>query len=116
MSKNNIIGDNIRRLIKENHITQAALAEAVGTSRQQIGAFVNGRHSPNTITLVKIADVLGVTQYDLLGSDKDNKIADTGRFVLAHPTLSRITDMVKDDTITDDQLNKVVEVITSLKQ
>lgn len=119
----NLIGDNIRRILAINKKTgkagvphtQVELAAALGTTKQQVGAYVNGRYVMSTATLLKTADVLGVTQYDLTGTAEDMEIVDIGRFVKSKPVLHKIVDMLKNDVVTEDQLQKVVEVITSLK-
>lgn len=120
---NKIIGDNIRRILADNKKTgkagvphtQVALAAALGTTKQQVGAYVNGRYVMSTATLLKTAEVLGVTQYDLTGTAEDMEIVDIGRFVKSKPVLHKIVDMLKNDVVTEDQLQKVVDVITSLK-
>lgn len=119
----NLIGDNIRRILAINKKTgkagvphtQVELAAALGTTKQQVGAYVNGRYVMSTATLLKMADVLGVTQYDLTGTAEDMEIVDIGRFVKSKPVLHKIVDMLKNDVVTEDQLQKVVDVITSLK-
>lgn len=119
----NLIGDNIRRILAINKKTgkagvphtQVELASALGTTKQQVGAYVNGRYVMSTATLLKTADVLGVTQYDLTGTAEDMEIVDIGRFVKSKPVLHKIVDMLKNDVVTEDQLQKVVDVITSLK-
>ena len=120
---NKIIGDNIRRILTENKKTgkpgvphtQVELAAALGTTKQQIGAWVNGRYVMSTHTLLKTDEALGVTQYDLTGTAEDLEIVDIGRFVESRPALREIVDMLKNGVVTDDQLQKVVEVITTLK-
>lgn len=119
----NLIGDNIRRILADNKktgkagvpYTQVDLAEAMGTTRQQIGAYVNGRHIMGTATILKMADVLGVTQYELIGTEEDQTIFAIGREVAKSPVLKELFEKVVAGEITDNQLNKVVEVITSLK-
>lgn len=119
----NPIGGNIRRILAINKKTgkagvphtQVELAAALGTTKQQVGAYVNGRYVMSTATLLKTADVLGVTQYDLTGTAEDMEIVDIGRFVKSKPVLHKIVDMLKNDVVTEDQLQKVVDVITSLK-
>lgn len=120
---NKIIGDNIRRILAENKKTgkvgvprtQVELATALGTTKQQVGAYVNGRYVMSTHTLLKTAEALGVTQYDLTGTAEDLEIVNIGRFVKSTPVLLNIIDMLKNGVVTDVQLQKVVEVITSLK-
>lgn len=120
---NKIIGDNIRRILAENKKTgkagvphtQVELAAMLGTTKQQIGAYVNGRYVMSTHTLLKTAEALGVTQYDLTGTAEDLDTVNVGRFVKSTPVLLNIVDMLKNGVVTDDQLQKVVDVITSLK-
>lgn len=120
---NKIIGDNIRRILADNKKTgktgvprtQVELAAALGTTKQQVGAYVNGRYVMSTHTLLKTADALGVTQYDLTGTAEDLEIVNIGRFVKSTPALFEIVNMIKNGVVTDDQLRKVVEIITSLK-
>lgn len=120
---NKIIGDNIRRILAYNKKTgkpevprtQVELAKALGTTKQQVGAYVNGRYVMSTHTLLKTAEALGVTQYDLTGTAEDLDTVNIGRFVKSTPVLLKIVDMIKNGVITEDQLQKVVEVITSLK-
>lgn len=120
---NNIIGNNIRRILAENKRTgkvgvphtQVELAAALGTTKQQIGAYVNNRYVMSTHTLLKTAEALGVTQYDLTGTAEDLEIVNIGRFVKSTPALLEIVDMMKNGVVTDGQLQKVVEIITSLK-
>jgi transcriptional regulator with XRE-family HTH domain len=120
---NKIIGDNIRRILSENKKTgkagvprtQVELATALGTTKQQVGAYVNGRYVMSTHTLLKTAEALGVTQYDLTGTAEDLEIVNIGRFVKSTPVLLNIIDMLKNGVVTEDQLQKVVEIITSLK-
>lgn len=119
----NLIGDNIRRILADNKktgkagvpYTQVDLAEAMGTTRQQIGAYVNGRHIMGTATILKMADVLSVTQYELIGTEEDQTIFAIGREVAKSPILKELFEKVVAGEITDEQLNKVVEIITSLK-
>lgn len=123
MTNKKIIGDNIRRILAENKKTgkpgvphtQVELAAALGTSKQQVGSYVNGRHVMSAKALLKTAEALGVTQYELTGTAEDMKIVDIRRFVESRPVLLQIVDMIKNGVITEDQLQKVVEIITSLK-
>ena len=95
--------------------TQVELAAALGTSKQQVGSYVNGRHVMSAKALLKTAEALGVTQYDLTGTAEDLEIVNIRRFVKSTPVLLNIVDMLKNGVVTDVQLQKVVEVITSLK-
>ena len=51
------IGNRVRELRDAHqHMTQQALAEAVGVSRQTIIAIENGRYSPSLEVAIKIAE------------------------------------------------------------
>jgi len=56
------IVNNIRRLrFDHDEMTQKALAEAVGVSRQTIVAIEKDKYSPSLEVAFKIADVFNVT-------------------------------------------------------
>lgn len=64
MSKS--IANTIRRLrFDHNEMTQKALADAVGVSRQTIVAIEKGKYSPSLEVAFKIADVFNVTIADV---------------------------------------------------
>lgn len=55
------IGENIRRIRIEKHMTQKELGEKLGgISQQQIGQWETGKANPKIETLIKIASILGV--------------------------------------------------------
>lgn len=119
----NLIGDNIRRILANNKATrkngvpytQVELAEAIGTTKQQIGAYVNGRHVMGTAILLKMADVLGVTQYELIGTEEDQTIFAIGREVAKSPILKELVEKVVAGEVTDEQLTAVLKIIDTLK-
>lgn len=119
----NLIGDNIRRILADNKktgkagvpYTQVKLAEAMGTTRQQIGAYVNGRHIMSTATLLKMADVLDVTQYELMGTEEDQTIFAIGKEVAKSPILKELVEKVVAGEVTDEQLTAVLKIIDTLK-
>lgn len=119
----NLIGDNVRRILADNKktgkagvpYTQVELAEAMGTTRQQIGAYVNGRHIMSTATLLKMADVLDVTQYELMGTEEDQTIFAIGKEVAKSPILKELVEKVVAGEVTDEQLTAVLKIIDTLK-
>lgn len=52
------IGQRITELRQQNHISQKQLAEALGISRQAISKWENDLTSPDTLNLIRLADVL----------------------------------------------------------
>jgi putative transcriptional regulator len=56
-----MIRNNIRRLrFDHEEMTQQALAERVGVTRQTVNAIELGKYSPSLETAFRIADVFGV--------------------------------------------------------
>lgn len=60
------IGTNISNLRKSHGLTQAGLAEKVNYSDKAVSKWERGESVPDILTLVSIAEVLGVTVDDLL--------------------------------------------------
>jgi putative transcriptional regulator len=56
---------NLRNQRNLSNITQAALAEKVGVSRQTINSIESSRYIPSTVLALKIAQVFGKTVEDL---------------------------------------------------
>ena len=60
------IGENIKRIRKEKHITQRALGDIVGVSNTYLSDMEVGRTNPSIKTLKKIAKGLEVSYVELL--------------------------------------------------
>lgn len=52
------IGERISQLRNQNNISQGQLAQALGVSRQAISKWENDQSSPDTLHLIRLADVL----------------------------------------------------------
>ena len=52
------VGDRIANLRKERNISQGNLAKAVGVTRQAVSKWENDISTPDTLNLIKIADLL----------------------------------------------------------
>ena len=88
------IGERISTLRKERSMSQGQLADALEVSRQAVSKWENDQASPDTIKLIKLAEVL----------DTEVEYLATGRKpVYEHPI---ILNMVKKE---DKILEKVVE-------
>jgi len=60
------IGDNIKKIRKEKHITQRVLGDIVGVSNTYLSDMEVGRTNPSIKTLKKIAKGLEVSYVELL--------------------------------------------------
>lgn len=65
------VGENIRRIRQERHLTQRQLGEMVGASEAYIRAYESGRRNPKPSSLEKIAEALAVNPEVLANSDFD---------------------------------------------
>ena len=52
------IGDRIIELRKQQKISQGQLAKALSISRQAVSKWENNQSSPDTLNLIKLADLL----------------------------------------------------------
>lgn len=64
------IGENIRAYRKKAGLTQKQLGEKLGMSQQQIGDYENNRFSPREKTLIRIADALDTSIYNLFPNER----------------------------------------------
>ena len=61
-----LISNEIRRLrFEHNEMTQQALADAIGLTRQTVIAIEKNKYSPSLEAAFKIAEVFGVTLHDV---------------------------------------------------
>lgn len=72
-------GDNLRTIRTERGLSQEALAQLLGTSKQVISRYENGQRTPKVNAAAKYAQLLGVSLASLNGEDP-----------LPHPDLLRI--------------------------
>ena len=60
-------GSNLRRARMDSGLTQQKTADAIGVTLRVYQSYEQGKHSPSLESLVRIADILGVTTDWLLG-------------------------------------------------
>jgi transcriptional regulator with XRE-family HTH domain len=60
----------LRSLREARGLSQAALAEAAGVSRQLVGAVESGRHAPAVDAALRLARALGVSVEELFGRER----------------------------------------------
>lgn len=66
----NIIGENIRRLRRQQHLKQDVLAFKLHIKRQTLSAYERGITVPDIYILIRIADYFGITLDELSGRRK----------------------------------------------
>ena len=88
--KKKIIGNNIRRIRKLQHMTQPQLAEAVNLSTQHVAHVESGTTTLSLASLLSICDALNVTPNDIfcgLYSDGDG-----GNSKLLYDSINSLTE------------------------
>lgn len=60
----------IQRTIKD--LTQEALAEKIGVSRQTINSIENNRYIPSTVLALKLSKVFGISVNDIFELDDED--------------------------------------------
>lgn len=89
-------GERLRQLRTARGLTQAQLSDLLGGSKMMISSYESGSRFPPYPTLVKIANLYGVTIDYLLGAEK-------------HKTLNT-------DGLTDEQLQLMKAMIDELRR
>ena len=64
-----VLGNRIRRLRKKANLTQAELGKLLDCSNSTISLYEGGQRSPDTMMLVRLADVFDVSVDYLLGRE-----------------------------------------------
>ena len=57
----------LKRLRKTNRMTQQDVADRLDISASAVGMYEQGRREPDLATLVKLADIFGVSVDQLIG-------------------------------------------------
>ena len=68
-----MICENIQILRKKRNLTQEALAELVGVTRQTIGLIEAGEFNPSLKLCIAICRALGVTLNDIFWEDENDE-------------------------------------------
>lgn len=68
------IGEKLKQLRKERHMTAEELAKIVGISREHLSGVENNLKPVSLSTLTKICDALGISLYDLFSQDNPQDI------------------------------------------
>lgn len=92
--KKTLFAEKLKRLRRERGWTQDRLAQEVGIHGRHVGKYEIGLSMPSTDTLVKIADVFGVT-VDFLLRD-DDRLRSLRLRPLKNPDLMRKFEAVED--------------------
>lgn len=84
------LADRLVELRKENKLSQEALAEKLGLSRQAISKWERAEASPDTDNLIALATLYGISLDELLGNE---------------PAKAEKEEPAEEKTLTDSQIN-----------
>lgn len=74
------VGENIRKIRMEKHLTQKQLGELLGVSPQMIGQYETGIRKPRYGTIKRIANALDVLELDIIDYNhptNENRVSDS---------------------------------------
>lgn len=91
------IGERIAELRKQQNMSQGQLAQALDVSRQAVSKWENDQASPDTLNLIKLADLL----------DTDVEYLATGTLPSREPTPIVINMVKREDRVVE--VEKIVE-------
>lgn len=66
-----IVGQNFARLRREKGLTQEQVEARSGLSQQYLSGLERGQRNPTVVTLLEVAQALGVTPVDLIQPEGD---------------------------------------------
>lgn len=107
------IGEKISKWLEEQNYTQSDLAERLGISKQVMSKIINGKKAINLIEIKQIAEIMGMTIDELVGSSaKTNSIEDPIMFMIGKIDNDKTKEQLKFlDHVMDEmiQLEKLLE-------
>lgn len=106
LNTNQIVGQNIQMLRTKIGLTQDALAQYLGTSREQVAYYENGSRSVSSSHLSKLAALFCTNEYDFFEENSSTRkinIAFAFRADTLHP--NDLTSIAKFKKIVLNYLN-----------
>ncbi|CCQ96471.1 Plasmid maintenance system antidote protein [[Clostridium] ultunense Esp] len=73
LTTNEIIGQNILAILNKKSLTQAALAEKLGWTRQDVNKIIHGRKNVTAQELKEISEALIVSMEELVKEDSERE-------------------------------------------
>lgn len=93
------IGERITKLRTEANLSQGQLAEMLSVSRQAVSKWENDQSSPDTLKLIRLADILS-TEVEYLATGKEAK---------QEPAPIVVNLVKQDERIVEKVVEKVIE-------
>ena len=107
------IGERISKLRQESDISQLQLARILGISRQAVSKWENDQSSPDTLNLIRLADVLNTDiEYLATGREPNQMYPTSDNSVKTVEKIVEIEKIVKvPETVTVERIIHVPEII-----
>ncbi len=99
-----VFGDRLKSLRLQNHLQQEQVARLVGVERSTVSMWENDLRQPSYTTLVRLADVYGVTTDFLLGRTNNSPIDLSG---LTAAEAALISQLVASMTAKNEKLEEL---------
>lgn len=101
-----LFGKRVREIRKNSHLTQEKLSEIIEMDPQHFCKMENGTHFPSSKNLVKIAQALNVSVYDLFDFEaSNNRLLDDIYLKLKNMSPKEL-EFVKSLVVSLEKLNK----------
>lgn len=109
----------LKDLREEAGMTQKQLAERIGNVQRNISNWESGNSQPDLETVVKLAEVFGVTTDELLGRTGDISLPPYGYYFrdntdYGDPMVNRITELA--ERLTHKQKQTLVAFLESITE
>ncbi len=98
------LGDRLRKLRMENHLRQDQVARLVGVERSSVSLWEGNLRQPSYTTLVRLANLYGVTTDYLLGRVDDRLLDLSG---LTSIEVALVAQLVADMTAKNKKLEEL---------
>lgn len=98
-----LTGNKLAALLKERGMSQKELAEAACLTPASVSRYVNGEREPRALTVVALADVLGVKPSDIIGTSDEQEMDTAVSFIVRNI-----------DKLTEAQRAKLIAALSKL--
>lgn len=98
-----LTGNKLAALLKERDMSQKELAEAASLTPAAVSRYVNGEREPRDLTVVALADILGVKPSDIIGTSIEQEMDTAVRFIVRNI-----------DKLTEAQRAELIAALTKL--
>lgn len=104
------VGERIKDLRQQNHISQLQLANALHISRQAVSKWENDLSEPDTLNLIRLADVLS-TDSEYLATGKHSTIKSPPTVITMVQKVDNVIEKVVEKPVYIDKVVEVERVI-----